>query len=392
LPLPQLTQLATAFSNLGLASMPLGLMQCVPATDANSSTLSFNLLHAVDPAPVAFNAQLMAGPKVPILSGAVLATPAQATPGGQITVTGSNFPPSNFVSIGWTDTCTGKLTGSIVTVKPPTPGAPYLIRRSNNSQPIFTLPQVQPGQTYQVQVQDSDMLTTTQPSNVVPLQAIGELGLLLDYQSKGKPGVAGPPAQMPVPAGPATANLGVASVGANGGFTSLLTIPPDAVPGSSATLYARVGQQPIASATFTIVEKLQPVLYLVDPNSFTGAVQDPGVNSGYTVAVRGENFPVTSPSGPSNQVGPTHVLVTINNSTLAAVVGLPASGGPLLVQADGTFETSFVWPSNMFDGTLFVAGNYNLLANKVYRANAWAAPTFDGVLATLVVTEGALLQ
>ncbi|HWY73974.1 MAG TPA: hypothetical protein VN281_00070, partial [Verrucomicrobiae bacterium] len=394
-PLPQLTQLATAFSNFGLASIPLGLWQCVPTTDVKTSTLSFDLFHRVDPPPFAFNAQLMAASMTPILFGPVLATPAQATPGGQITATGSNFPPSSFVSVGWSDTCTGNVVSSLVTVDPPILGSPFLIPRPANSRPIFMLPQVQPGQTYQVKVQDSDVLTTTQPSNAVSLQPIGELGLLLSYQSKGKRGVAGPPVQPAVPAGPASANLGATSVAVNGGFTSIVTIPVDAVPGSSATLYARVGQLPIASASFTIVGKLQPLIYLVAPGlpgNSTGAIQDPAVNAGYTVAVRGENFPVTSRSGPGNQVGPTTIALSINRSTQGALVGLGPNGSALKVQADGTFQASFVWPSGLFDGTLFVAGNYNLLVNKVYDGGLFNGITFEGVLATLAVTEEALLQ
>jgi hypothetical protein len=54
------------------------------------------------------------------------------------------------------------------------------------------------------------------------------------------------------------------------------------------TPYAQASGQSIASASFNIVGKLHPVIYLVDPTSSTSAGWPSGVNRGYSGAVRGE--------------------------------------------------------------------------------------------------------
>jgi hypothetical protein len=374
-PAPDVSIFAAAFSSLAAAAMPLGLVTIEPRT--NNNQLIFDLIHPVDLKPVAFDAQSMLTVRVPKLSGVALTTPAQATPGGQISVNGTNFPPSNFVSIGWTNTSSGKVVSSLVQWENGGPPTKHLITWATppNQQSIFMLPQVQPApQVYNVQAQNSDALTTTPFSPAIPLQALGELVLVLAYQSSGRQAT---PTSPSIPAGSAMSPLTTVSVGVNGGFTCTVTIPPDAVANSSATLFAQASGQSIASASFNIVGKLIPVIYLVDPTSSTNAGWPSGVNRGYSVAVRGENFPV-----------PSQVGITINQSNEQSLVG-QGDADITNVNQDGTFNYPvFIWPSND------PAGSYNLIANKINfdLAHPYDPPAFLGVEAILAVTEETPLQ
>ncbi len=372
LPVPDVSLLpmTIGFTALGAAAVPLGLLQCVPTTDpSRPSPLTLTMIHPVDQPPAAFDPQAMANPRFYFLAGPLLLAPSQSLPGTQIVYSGSNFPPSNVLQIAWTDTCSGTVVKSVVITQPVALGSPYPINRSNpvNARPIYTLPTAQGGP-FQVTVTNSDGLTQTQPSNPVTLQALGVVTLLLAYQSNGH--IAGPnPVVHPVP-GPKTVNMGTVAAGADGTFHGSATIPPDAVSGTNATLQAKANGIIQASWIIAIVEQKIPVLNLMDSNYM--AIQDPFVNGGIDVFVRGENF---APPTDLSQF----VALTINQARQPSIVDLK-------IAADGSFEYKFTWPANL------APGPYNLMASKVEIHDPWVGEIFKGVEAILTVTQGATPQ
>jgi hypothetical protein len=375
LPVPDVSLLTVGFQALGAAAAPLGLLQCVPTTNpALPSPLTLTMIHPLDPAPAAYDPLVMAGPNVYYFGGPILVAPKQALPGSEIACNGSNFPPSNILRIAWSDTCSGKVVNSVITLDPPAPGSPYRINRTNaaQAQPIFTLPAGLTGP-YQATVTDSDGLTQTQPSNQVPLQIAGDVTLVLAYESNGHiAGPTQPPHPMP---GPKTANVGTYPAAADGTFSGTVIIPPDAVAGTTATLEATANGIVTAQCQINIVAKKTPVIYLTDPTNLGNyAAQSPVVNSGLPVSVRGENFPV-----------PSQVAITINKANEQSLVGL-GDGDITRVNLDGTFNYPvFIWPPTN------PAGTYTLIASQV-ESDLWSGPTFQGVEANLTVTGWPALQ
>jgi hypothetical protein len=143
------------------------------------------------------------------------------------------------------------------------------------------------------------------------------------------------------------------------------------------TLYAQASGQSIASASFNIVGKLHPVIYLVDPTSSTNTGWPSGVNRGYSGAVRGENFPV-----------PSQVRITIDKSDEQSLIG-EGDADIINVNQDGTFNYPvLIWPPN--DPARF----HNLIANKMKfdLHDPYDSTAFWGVEANLTVTEETPLQ
>jgi len=360
-PDPDVSSLAAALAALGAAAIPIGLLQCVASTSQSlPSPLALNMVHPVDPPPRSFNPQTMASPFWRILGRPVLATSqTQVTAASQVGVTGSQFPPSAVVGIGWEDTCSGRLINSVVRWAPQgQPMTSITLTRPGNG-PMYTLPiTAQTGQAYQLQVSDSDALTTTQFSSPVTAEGAGTLELVLAYTSN-SPGktLTGHPPPPPAPPHPATAVVGTAAAGANGTLSVNIIIPADALPGSATLSATAMGMQ-IAQVQLTIVSNVQPTLNLIAPA--TGAVQYPVANPGFAMFVHGEGF-----------LGGGEVRLHIDNAAGSVVA-------TAMVANDGTFTGIFTWPQNLHIG-----------AHTILAVEQQSGKT---VQATLNVTQQAAIQ
>jgi hypothetical protein len=366
---------ATSISQVEVAAQTFGFLHCRASTDPNNpqTPLTLVMTHPPDVKPFAYDLSTMGGPGQPWFSQYFISTNrGQATPGGQLGVSGSGFPSLQQMGIGWTDTCSGFVTGSDVEWGPEgeAPNPLTHLPASTNFQfrpfapvSIFPvhLPQGPPSAgSYVFRVRNSDddpttPLTTTPFSDWVTVFSVGSVDLLLSYPSSGS--------TVPPPPGPQPANgrvVGTASVLSDGTFSTTITIPPDALPGT-ATLCAQVNGQSVFCIPITIVSKIQPLLRLLDP--VTSIPESTEVYAGHLVTVAGEGF--TPP--PSGSPG-----LTVN-LYIDQVTGTSQWHG--LVGADGTFQVKKLqWPSAL------TAGPHTLIAVETLGGQK----TVTGTLAIVV--------
>jgi hypothetical protein len=338
LPQNPFTAVATAFAQTEAAAAKFGFLKCTAAaiTQDTATPLSLLMSHPIDPPPTAFDLSTMVGPGQPAFAQYSMATSQlQATPGGQLGVTGSGFPSVAQMGIGWTDTCSGFVTGSDVLWGPE--GQPRTwshLPASANFQfrpyapatlpvplPFPPRPAAQPPAAgpYVFSVRNSDddqthPLTTTQYSDPVTVWCAGTVNLTLSYQSSGKMNLPGPVV------------VGTPTVGSDGSFTTVVIIPPDALPGA-ATLCAQVWGEDVFCLPITIVTRVTPMLRLVDSINLTTLSTPYNVYSSYAAAAAGEAF---TPGG--------HVNLYIDQDHGKAIAP------PATVAADGTFVSKFTWP------------------------------------------------
>lgn len=358
---PDVSALATAFAALSAAAVPLGLLTCsASVSQSAASPLTFTMTHQIDAAPEAYNTQTNAGVGTFILGGPVLAaSQTQVVAASTINITGSQFPPSTSLGLGWTDTCSGVVVSSNITYGPEGQGQTTVtIPRPVGSAPIYVLPlTAQTAQYYQMQVSDLDALTTTPPSDVILAEGVGSFDLLLSYTSNAPPlHLPGHPPPPTTPH-PVTKVLTTVNAKADGTFSTPVVIPPDAVPGPAA-LQAQMLGAVVASIPLTIVTTVQPALNLYAPS--TGAVQYPSVVQGLPVYVHGEGFAANH-----------EVHLYIDNAASQSV-------GSKMVGADQTFDQSFPWPWTLLQG------QHSVIAVEKYGGMT--------VQATLMVTQQATEQ
>jgi hypothetical protein len=366
-----LTPIVNQIAQVQQTAASFGFLQCIASTDPESVTpLTLTMIHPLDPPPVAYDLQTMAAPGQPLFSQySISTTQAQATPAGQLGVVGSGFPSVYQMGIGWTDTCSGTVTGSDVewgfegqatTVTHLSASANFQFTPFAPAVGGSTAPSPGP---YVFRVRNSDddpstPLTTTPFSDPVTLWSVGVVDLLLDYQSNestvlsGLKTASGTP---PTPSPPQPSQgviVGTASVRSDGTFSETVTIPPDAVPGP-ATLCAQILGQTVFCVPLTIVAEIRPLLRLVNPTTLTDLGTD--VYSGNSLWVAGEGF---TPQG----------LVSLYIDEIQNNPGLAQVG----VGSQGTFICNLTWPA-------LAPGNHTLLAVETVQGE-----TIQG---SLIVTE-----
>lgn len=342
---------ATSISQVEVAAQTFGFLQCRASTDPNNpqTPLTLAMTHPMDVKPFAYDLSTMGGPGQPRFSQYFISTNrGQATPGGQLGVSGSGFPSVEQMGIGWTDTCSGLVMGSDVEWGPEGGALNPRVHLPWNANfqfrpfaPVSIFP-VHPPQgppsagSYVFRVRNSDgdpttPLTTTPFSDWVTVFSVGSVDLLLSYASSGS--------TVPPPPGPRPANgpvVGTASVLSDGTFSTTITIPPDALPGT-ATLCAQVNGQSVFCIPITIVSKIQPLLRLLDP--VTSIPESTEVYAGHLVTVAGEGF-TPPPSGSRGLTVNIYIDQVEGNSQWQGLVG-----------ADGTFQVKKLqWPSALTVG------------------------------------------
>jgi hypothetical protein len=376
-----LSPLVANLAPLQQAAVSDGLLQCLGSTDPASGTpLTLTMVHPVDPPPVAYDLQTMAGPGQPLFSQlSIGTTQVQGTPAGLIGVVGNGFPSVYQMGIGWTDTCSGTVTGSDVewgfagsateVTHLPTTSDFRFVPFARRPPPLRLGGQPVAGPLpgpYVFRVRNSDALTTTQYSDPVTLWSVGSVDLLLDYTSRaaaGDPGIkpgSGPPGPAaPGPPQPASRAVvvGTAAIQPDGTFSASVLVPPDAVPGP-ATLCAQLLGQPVFCVPVTIVTQIEPMLRLVNPLTFGSVGTD--LYPASSVWVAGEGF------------------VPQGTVTLYLDQG-PGDGGEgqqaATVNANGTFLCNFTPPA-------LALGSHTIIAVETSGEQSTQA--------TLVVTEQSL--
>jgi hypothetical protein len=323
----------------------------------------------------------MAGPGQPLFTGYTLGTlQNQATAAGPLAVIGSGYPSVYQMGIGWTDTCSGTLSGSDVEWGPEGGASmvTHLLASANRQfTPFAPVPglvafdgsQPQPGP-YVFRARNSDddpslPLTTTQFSEPVTVWSAGDVVLLLAYQSRGPillHGLgtpAGTPA-VPAPQQPLTGVVvGTPVIQRDGTFSQQIIIPPDALPGP-ATLCAQLLGQRVACVPIQIVAQVGPLIRVVNPTTMAtlpDTEDDPyAVYPGSAIPIAGEGF---------NPAGQVSFFADEPQGTVL---------GQTLVGAPGTFLYNLAWPGTTPGlHTLYAV---ETIAGKTIQATLFLAEQF----------------
>jgi hypothetical protein len=352
---------AAKIGQIEFAAADFGFLECTAMLNPQDSSAPLALLmtHPRDVKPVAYDLSSMVGPGQYAFSNYSLTTGrVQATPAGQLTVSGGGFPAVAQMGIGWTNTCSGTLTGSDVLWglenEPATFVRTHLTAAANFQFRPFAAPAGSPAPAsgpYVFQVSNSDddaiaPLTTTQLSDPITVWSVGSTDLLLSYLSSN-------PTVGPSPTGPQPASglvVGTAPVQSDGTFSTTIIIPPDALPGP-ATLCAQIRGQSVICVPLTIVTKIETLLRLVDPVSLVD-LETTSVYEDYAAAVAGEGF---SP--------PAHGTTGTVSVYIDQVEG-PSIAPPAPVGADGTFVCKFTWPR------VLAPGAHTLIAVETLSGNS----------------------
>ena len=383
LPIPgSLSAIASKVAQVEQAAARFGFLACTASTDATTQTpLTLTLIHPLDPPPVAYDLQTMAGPGQQLFTGFSIATAqSQATAGGQLDVIGSGFQATEQLGIGWTNTCSGTVTGSDVLwgLHRASRWQSPICRASANfrympfarapREPVPLHGQAPESGLYGFRVRNSDddpvtPLTTTQFSAPLTIWSVGAVDLILTYPSSNPVALHGmntgtgiqpvPPSQQPATG----VVVGTAQLLADGTFAQNITVPPDALPGQ-ATLCAQVLGQRVVCTQFTIVAEIEPLVRMVNPVTLTdlGTV----LYSGATIWTEGEGF---VPQGTAS----LSIAGYNANVTLAQAV----------VTDQGTFLCSFRWPA-------LPSGNQTVQVVEDYQGQVTQA--------SLVLTEQSPLE
>jgi hypothetical protein len=364
LPDPDVSQLTAGIGTLEQEAVSFGLYQCQVSVNPDSKVLSVTLVHPPDGPPFAFNPATYENFSQPTLG----LTQYQATPGAQVSVSGSNYPATGEVTVAWYPASSGTVQESYVTWGPE--GQQPSTATVQGPASEYTPANLDPGLIYDFQVSNFDGLQITPPSNLVSIQALGLMELVLSYESDAAPPrpVQGGSGQ-PQPTGNSTPHLAtevIATVPENlGSFSLPVRIPVDALPGP-ATLCAQYAGQPLACVQLTIVRQVQPQIYSCNP--VTGTIGATQLYAGQTMYIRGEGFTPTA-----------LVQVFIDQVARSALQTLAAVG------ADGTFTAAVSWPTAGAQGaaSFVTPGNHAIIAKQI---------TLGPIQVSMTVTVEAPLQ
>jgi hypothetical protein len=354
----QITQLSQGLT----AAAGMGFLQLAPeiVTDPSSgnAAVAIHLTHGpdanhvFDPGPTLRDASVIAGPSFTHPQIGV-ATPT-VNAGGQVAVTGTYFVPAHAtqLSVEWNDTTTGTVAQSEVewgaySSAPTTPpGAPpqqnddVYSRHVGDDGNVFTTPAkmiLSPSTWYGFRARDYDVpnLVATDWSAWFALQtaASDQVELKLYYANT-------------------SSVVGAGVLDAQGNLAAVISIPaavPPSPPNQPYMLWAEQGGQQLAYTVLNVVASnaaIPAVLEVLNPNTKAPFPGLASVEVGFSVAMTGAGF----------APGPLTLAI---DAVGGAVLATPT------VAADGTFQTSAVWPN--------VAGSHSIIARDSKGAQASGA-------------------
>lgn len=185
---PDLGDLTSAISELSviwIGAQQFGFTLLVGLIQGNQLILQFE--HPLDPAPVVYGLVNGEPLGVPNLIGPTISLSALEVDVGQsLVVSGTNFPVPTSISIGWTDTTSGTVIGSLINwfqgpdppvLNPPVPTTATTVPISRTG-PLdgrnqYTAYGLNPNATYYFRVADQDLLTQTPYSALAPFTTGG---------------------------------------------------------------------------------------------------------------------------------------------------------------------------------------------------------------------------
>jgi hypothetical protein len=303
------------FQLLGPVVTPTALPGATPG-----NTIELDLTHPVAVGPVISNALTGSGPS--LFQAQIGVTPLQLHAGDQLGVMGSFFPAaqSTQLVVSWTDTTLGTVIKSELSwgptaaqnVPPTNPTVVEITRHGEyDGANTYAAKNLNPSSWYAFQVRDFDVpgfdLIASERSTWKYLQtaASDQVQLVLDYQNT---------------------VVGFGTMQSDGTFAATVIVPAS-IPAGTYVLWALLGGQQMAQASFTVVAPntaLQPTLQILSDTGipFTGAA----------IAVDTENLPLR---GTNYSPGPVNLFVDSPSG---------ASLGTATADSSGGFTTSVTWP------------------------------------------------